>query len=165
MNADEQRLLAALIQQQRWAALATQGSTGPEASWVACVPEADFGGFLLHLSTLAAHTRNLRTDSRAGLAISQPEQDGTDPQTLARVMMQGHVTPISSRDPDYPTAAARYQAQLPASTPRFAFTDFILLRFLPHRIRWVSGFARAYTLDAAALQRAVADFSDSAHSA
>ncbi|MGB5065009.1 MAG: pyridoxamine 5'-phosphate oxidase family protein, partial [Candidatus Competibacter sp.] len=94
MNLQEQRLMVNLIRSRRWAALATQGPDGSEASWVAYVPEPDFSGFLLHLSTLSAHTRNLLADPRAGLAISEPERDGEDPQTLARVTVQGAVAII-----------------------------------------------------------------------
>ncbi|NJM13164.1 MAG: hypothetical protein HC889_16020 [Synechococcaceae cyanobacterium SM1_2_3] len=89
MNVQEQQLMVNLIRNRRWAALASLGADGPEASWVAYAPEADFNGFLLHLSTLSAHTRNLLADPRASLAISEPERDGEDPQTLARVMIQG----------------------------------------------------------------------------
>ena len=154
MNLQEQHLIADLIRSRRWAALATQGPEGPEASWVAYVPEADFGGFLLHLSTLAVHTRNLLADPRAGLAISEPEWDGEDPQTLARVMIQGGVTIIPKDSTNYREMARRYQKVLPASTPRFEFGDFLLLRLTPVRIRFVGGFARAYTLDNAALRAA-----------
>lgn len=147
--------MADLIRSRRWAALATQGPEGPEASWVAYVPEADFGGFLLHLSTLAAHTRNLLADPRAGLAISEPEREGEDPQTLARVMIQGRVTTLPKSSTDYREMSQHYQKLLPASTPRFEFGDFLLLRLTPVRIRFVGGFARAYTLDDAALQAAV----------
>lgn len=121
---------------------------------MAYVPEADFGGFLLHLSTLAAHTRNLLADPRAGLAISEPERDGEDPQTLARVTIQGGVTIIPKDNPDYQEMVRRYQEQLPASTPRFEFGDFLLLRLTPARTRFVGGFARAYTLDDVALRAA-----------
>ena len=31
--------------------------------------------------------------------------------------------------------------------PRFEFGDFLLLRLIPIRIRFIGGFARAYTLD------------------
>lgn len=154
MNFREQQLMAELIHGRRWAALATQGPEGPEASWVAYVPEADFGGFLLHLSTLAAHTRNLLADPRAGLGISEPERDGEDPQTLARVMIQGRVAMLPKDSPDYQEMARRYQKQLPTSTPRFDFGDFLLLRLIPIRIRFIGGFARAYTLDDAALRAA-----------
>ena len=144
--------MADLIRGRRWAALATQGPEGPEASWVAYVPEADFSGFLLHLSTLATHTRNLLAHPRAGLAISEPERDGEDPQTLARVMIQGRVALVPKESTDYPEMARHYQKALPASTPRFEFGDFLLLRLTPVRIRFVGGFARAYTLDNIALR-------------
>ena len=154
MPRPEQHLMIHLIRSQRWAALATQCSDGPEASWVAYAPESDYRGFLLHLSTLATHTRNLLADPRVGLAISKPEQDGTDPQQLARVMIQGQVAVLARDHPDYSQAAACYQTRLPDSLPRFEFGDFLLLRLTPIRIRWVGGFARAYTLDSAGLRAA-----------
>ena len=143
-----------LIRNQRWAALATQGADGPEASWVAYAPEPDCVGFLLHLSTLATHTRNLLADPCAGLAISEPERDDTDPQQLARVMIQGRVMVIAKDGTDYRQATTCYQRRLPDSPRRFEFDDFLLLRLTPIRIRWVGGFARAYTLDSAGLQAA-----------
>jgi putative heme iron utilization protein len=154
MNLQEQQLMVELIRDRRWAALATQGPEGPEASWVAYVPEAGFGGFLLHLSTLAAHTRNLLAHPRASLAISAPERENEDPQTLARVMVQGEVAIIPKDCADYRDAARRYQERLPTSTPRFEFGDFLLLRLTPVQVRFVGGFARAYTLDDAGLRAA-----------
>ena len=147
MNLQEQRLMLTLIRDWRWAALATQGPDGPDASWVAYVPEPDCSGFLLHLSTLSAHTRNLLAHPRAGLTISEPERDDEDPQTLARVTIQGEIATIPRDHPDYPSAALCYQERLPASVPRFKFGDFLLLRLIPVRVRFIGGFARAYTLD------------------
>ena len=147
MNLQEQRLMLALIRDRRWAALATQGPDGPDASWIAYVPEPDCSGFLLHLSTLSAHTRNLLAHPRAGLTISEPERDDEDPQTLARVTIQGEIATIPRDHPDYPSAALCYQERLPASVPRFEFGDFLLLRLIPVRVRFIGGFARAYTLD------------------
>ena len=154
MNIQEQQLMVKLIRNRRWAALASLGADGPEASWVAYAPEADCSGFLLHLSTLSAHTRNLLADLRTSLAISEPERDGEDPQTLARVMIQGQVAVIAKDSADYPAAALCYQQRLPDSTPRFEFSDFLLLRLIPTQARFVGGFARAYQMDAAALQSA-----------
>jgi putative heme iron utilization protein len=147
MNLQEQRLMLTLIRDRRWAALATQGPDGPDASWVAYVPEPDCSGFLLHLSTLSAHTRNLLAHPRAGLTISEPERDDEDPQTLARVTIQGEIATIPRDHPDYRSATLCYQERLPASVPRFEFGDFLLLRLIPIRIRFIGGFARAYTLD------------------
>lgn len=152
MNHQEQQLMAALIRNRCWAALATQGSDGPEASWVAYAPEPDFSGFLFHLSTLASHTRNLLAHPHAGMAISELERDGEDPQTLARVMIQGEIAVITRDSAAYLEAARCYQERLPSSTPRFAFSDFLLFRLKPAAARFIGGFARAYSLDAIALQ-------------
>ncbi len=154
MNHQEQQLMVALIRNRCWAALATQGSEGPEASWVAYAPEPDFSGFLFHLSTLAAHTRNLLADPHAGLAISELEREGEDPQTLARVMIQGDMAVISRDSAAYLEATHCYQRQLPSSVPRFAFGDFLLFRLYPVTVRFVGGFARAYTLDSNGLRAA-----------
>ena len=147
MKPEEQQRLATLIRNHRWAALASEGEEGPEASWVAYAVEPGFSGFLLHLSQLAAHTRNLLKDPRACLAISEREREGQDPQLLARVMIQGMVEAIPQRTTDYMESAHRYQEQLPDSKPLFEFGDFMLLRLKPIRARFVGGFAQASTLD------------------
>ena len=147
----QQQRIHRLIQGHRWAALASVGQDGPECSWVAHAPEPGFQGFLLHLSDLASHTRNLLREPRASLAISEQERPDTDPQTLARLTLFGSVAQIARDDPAYPAAAARYQQRLPDAVPLFEFGDFRLLRFRPARVRFIGGFARAFSLDAAAL--------------
>ena len=61
--------------------------------------------------------------------------------------VQGAVAIIPRDRADYRQAAPCYQERLPASVPRFEFGDFLLLRLIPVRIRFIGGFARAYTLD------------------
>ncbi len=146
--------MAAVIRDHRWAALATEGGEGPEASWVAYVAEDGFTSFLLHLSQLAAHTRNLLQDPRACLAISERESD-RDPQTLARVTLQGRVAIIPKETEDYAVSSQRYRQRLPDSEQLFEFGDFMLFRLVPSKARFVGGFARAYTLDAEGLRTLV----------
>ena len=154
MNKEEQRLLANLIRGHRWAALATLAKdAGPEASWVAYAYDNDFSNFLFHLSQLSSHTKNLIRDARASLAISESESEG-DPQELARVTLQGQVTFISREAADYQTWAKRYLQRLPEAERLFGFGDFMLFRFTPERVRFIGGFARAYTLDSQSLRNA-----------
>lgn len=150
-----QSRLQALIDDHRWAALATLGENGPEVSWVAYVAEPDWSGFLLNISLLAAHTRNLLKDSRASLAISEIERAGDDPQRLARLMMNGNTTVIPKTASDYQTAMQHYQAALPMSKHLFEFNDFMLVRFQPSQVRFVGGFAQSYSLSPTALQTMV----------
>lgn len=151
---DEQHLLLSLLRTHRWAALATQGKDGPEASWVAYAPADDFSALWLHLSRLASHTRNLLDDPRAALAVSEAERPDHDPQQLARVTLFGRVEVVERDSTDYATAARLYLHRLPDAEQLFSFADFRLFRFIPERARLVGGFARAYTLDAAGLRAA-----------
>ena len=120
---------------------------------VAYVPESDLGGFLLHLSRLAAHTRNLLQDARASLVISQPDSGEGDPQTLARASIQGRVTVLSRDSEEFSVARAVYIHRLPEAELLFGFGDFVLFRLEPEEVRYVGGFARAYTLGGQQLKR------------
>jgi hypothetical protein len=93
MEAQELAQLARLIRGQRWAALGTMTRQDPLASMVAYAPEPDFSGFLMHLSQLSRHTKNLLANPHASLAISEPETGAENPQTLVRVSIQGEVDP------------------------------------------------------------------------
>jgi putative heme iron utilization protein len=152
MDTDEAGVLLDLLRGQRWAALATCGEREPLASMVAFVAEPDLDGFLLHLSELAAHTRNLVDHGQASLVIGAPDLGGGDPQTLARVTIGGSVALIAPGTAEHALARQRYLGRLPAAEPRFSFGDFRLFRLVPRELRFVGGFARARTLSPAALQ-------------
>lgn len=146
MKPEELECCAALLRGRRWAALATVGAEGPLASMVAFAPDPAWRGLLLHLSTLAAHTRNLALSDRASLVVSATDDGDGDPQELARLTLSGPVTVLSPADDSYGTAREAYLARFPAAEPRFAFADFHLYRLVPERVHFVGGFARARTL-------------------
>ena len=147
-----------LLLAQRWAALATQGDDGkPLASFVAYVPEPGFEGFLLHVSRLAAHTRNLLTRPAAALAVSEPDDGHGDPQLLRRITLEGSVGVITRDTPDYHASRGHYLAKLPQSERLFGFEDFVLMRLHPQTARYVGGFASAFQLSPAQLRQASAE--------
>jgi putative heme iron utilization protein len=154
MNSAELTIIARLIRSQRVAALGTSRDNGPFVSMVAYAAEPDFGGFLLHLSRLAAHTKHLLAHPQSALLIHERDDDRDDPQTLARITLVGAATPIPTESAAFTTARACYLARLPAATPLFDFPDFALFRFVPSEARYVGGFARAYTLTADHLRQA-----------
>ncbi len=141
-----------LIHHQCWACLATVNEGKPYASFVAYVPETDFTAMLIHISQLAPHTQYLLLDARAALAISERDNGDTDPQTLARVSMQGRVEALERDTSAYQQARARYLARLPEAEQLFTFSDFIMFRFLPAQIRFVAGFARTWNISPGRLQ-------------
>lgn len=158
MNHDERRILRRLLLEQRWAALATLNEDGtPSVSFVAYVPEEDGSGFLIHVSRLAAHTRNAMARPGVALGITTPDTGGGDPQLLARVTLHGEVTEITRNTAEYHAARQRYLARLPQAEQLFGFGDFVLLRLQPSEARYVGGFARAHTLSAEQLRKVMVE--------
>lgn len=147
LDAENAARLVALLRDQRWACLGTLQDGAPFVSWVAYAVTAE-GDVLLHLSGLAQHTRNIRVDGRASLAVSEPD-DGRqdDPQELARVTLQGEVQPLSRTCHEYETARALYLCRLPTAASLFEFGDFELYRLRPVRLRYVAGFDSTHGLD------------------
>jgi putative heme iron utilization protein len=140
-----QRDVVTLVQQQRWAALATVSEGVPLASMVAYAVEPGLGGLLLFLSQMAAHTRHVVASPQASLAVTTPDTGEGDPQLLPRVSLQGRAVEITRADEGFALAAARYVQRFPDALPRFQLGDFLLFRFEIDEARYVGGFARAST--------------------
>ena len=146
-----------LLLTQRWAAVASlREDGGPAAAFVAYVPEPGFNGFLLHISRLAAHTRNLLQRPALALAISEPDTGRGDPQLLARITIQGSASVIPRGTPDYLESRECYLGKLPDAEQLFGFEDFVLVRLHPQEARYVGGFARAFHLTAEQLRQLAA---------
>jgi hypothetical protein len=156
MIAEELPLVAALLHKQRSAALGTLADGAPFVSMVAFASEADFGGVLLHLSTLSPHTKHLLADARASLLVTEPDDERADVQTLARITLTGRVQAVPRDTPAYDAGRTLYLAKLPAAAMLFDFGDFGLFRLVPDGARYVGGFARAYTLTPEHLRAAAA---------
>jgi putative heme iron utilization protein len=95
------------------------------------------GAPLLLLSRLAAHTRNLTADPRAGLFVGD-RSAAADPQAGARVSLLGQVRPLP--DPDVADGRARYLDRWPKAADYFALGDFALWRFDIEEARLIAGF-------------------------
>ena len=146
MKHEELAIIAALIREQRQAALGTLHEQAPFVSMAAYAAEPDFGGVLLHLSRLAPHTRHLLAAPTASLLICEGDDGRDDVQTLARITLIGEARPLDPASAEYTHARACYLARLPAAEMLFALPDFLLFRFVPREARYVGGFARIYTL-------------------
>ena len=157
VNDDVLTQVRQLLLAQRWAAVASlRDDGGPAAAFVAYVTEPGFNGILLHISRLAAHTRNLLQRPALALAISEPDTGRGDPQLLARITIQGSVSVIPRGTPDYRAARECYLAKLPDAEQLFGFEDFVLMRLHPQEARYVGGFARAFHLTAEQLAQLAA---------
>jgi putative heme iron utilization protein len=138
--------IAVMLQQQRWAALATVDEAGlPAASMVAYATDTAQGCLYLHLSALAAHTRELLQQPAAALVISECDAGSGDPQQLARLSLRGVCEPIVRDATGYAEARQCYLRRLPDAERLFGFGDFMLLRFEITAARFVGGFGQAHS--------------------
>ena len=155
---DEGRLRH-LLHEQRWACLGTLDEGKPFVSWVAYVMDED-GSLLIHLSRLAKHTRNLLADETASptvsLAISETDDGRADPQTLARITLDGVVKVVARDSAAYEAGRQRYLARLPESAMLFDFEDFSLFKLMPLAARYVEGFGSTHRLSGERLQKLLA---------
>jgi len=132
-----------LLQQCRIGFLATQGEHSPETSMA---PFAVYqGSIILHLSTLARHTKNIANDHHVGFMICTSETEGRSPLALPRLSIQGKIEPVS--DELLKASKAAYIERIPDAEQLFSFADFTLFHITPSHIQWVGGFGSARKID------------------
>lgn len=140
---DEARELArGLLSAMRHATLAVlDPETGyPQLSRIACQSDAD-GQPLALLSSLAAHTRALIAEPRAGLLIDDPTAKG-DPMTRPRLSLQVRATrlgPDSARH-------ARWLKMNPKARIYIDLPDFSFWELIPTLGFLNAGFGAAFRL-------------------
>ena len=78
------------------AALGTLHDGAPFVSMVPYAIAADGSGFVVHVSKLAAHTKDMLADARVSLLVPDAEGGGKSAQALARVSVQGAARRIPS---------------------------------------------------------------------
>lgn len=135
-----------LIHQARHADLGVlDPETGiPQVTRIALQTDID-GVPLALLSGLAAHSRALAADPRAGLLLVDPDADKGDPMTHARLSILGRAEPAEA-DPD---RRARWLARDPKALVYIDLPDFRFWRIMPRSGLLNGGFGRAFRLRAA----------------
>ncbi len=119
--------------------LATQGETSPESSMT---PFAmDRGDILLHLSTLARHTKNVQQRAAVGFMVCTPESEADSPLALPRISFQGCVALVPETEVEAATVV--YLSRIPDAEPLFEFSDFALFRLSVTDVFWVGGVGSA----------------------
>ena len=146
MNLESTQLLQVLLHQRRVAALGTLQDGEPAVSMVPFVSSPDGGRLVIHVSGLAAHTRNLQASPAVSLMVMDDDRPEQMPQALPRVSLQGQARVVVVGDPGYTEAKAWYLAKFPDAADLFEFPDFRLVVVEVREARLVAGFARAHTL-------------------
>ena len=155
MNPAYAEPLRALLRAQDVAALGTLHEGAPYVSMVPFALLPDGSRFIIHVSSLAAHTKDMLACPQVSLLVIAPPTPGVTAQATARITIQGRAEQYAGETEGRAAARAAYLARFPESAQMFGFADFSLFAVIPESIRFVGGFAQARTLSPSALAEAL----------
>jgi putative heme iron utilization protein len=138
-----------LVRDHRVAALGTLLDGHPLVTMVLFDPEPDLSGFDIHVSRLAQHTQAMAHNPKVALMIAESDSETRNPQTLARLAIQGYAEPLHTDGPLYLEARESYLQRFPKSAMNFDLGGFFLVRVRPVTARLVTGFGKIFDLSAA----------------
>lgn len=153
MNADQARALRELVRDQEIAALGTLHGGEPYVSMVPYALPADGASFLIHVSRLAAHTKDMLASPRVSLLIVARDADSA--QSRARVTIQGDARQLARDSAEYAAAKACYLARFPNTAHIFELADFSMFAIRPASARVIGGFAQAFSVGTESLAGAL----------
>jgi putative heme iron utilization protein len=152
MDNSQVKALRDLLQGQQIAALGTLHNGQPFVSMVPFAVLPDGAGFVIHVSQLAGHTKDMTLNPNVSLLLMETPAPGVLPQAIARITIQGQAVQCLEADPIHAEAKAAYLTRFPQSEAMFSFADFSLFLIQPASARFVGGFAQATSLSPATLQ-------------
>ncbi len=115
---------------------------------------------ILHVSELAAHTRQMRREPRVALLVMAGDDAAETPQALPRVSLSAVATFLAPGSDRHARARAAYLARFPQSELMTQLPDFQFIALAPTAVRHVSGFGAARSVDPADLARVLRDLRD-----
>jgi putative heme iron utilization protein len=148
--------LRSLLQAQRVASLGTISDEG--AALVSMVPyavEPQSGRLVIHVSDLAAHTRNLEARPRVSLLVMRSEVPGEPVHALPRVTFDGLASVLKPDSQPWQRCRAAYLQRFPEAEPMTRLGDFKFVAVEAKGARQVAGFGSARSIDEEELRRAL----------
>lgn len=140
--------LRTLLQSQRVAALGTIGEDGgPYVSMVRYALAPSVGCLVVHVSGLAAHTRNLQARPNVSLLVMQSEVPGESVHALPRVTLATVANVPTPNSPAWKTCRDSYLARFPEAEPMTQLGDFMFVALEVKNARHVAGFGTARSID------------------
>jgi heme iron utilization protein len=146
--------LRLLLRSRRVAALGTLGESGaPMVSMVPFAIDAERACIVIHVSMLAAHTRNLQANPAASLLVVQQETAGEPVHALPRVTLEVRAQQLEPGSAEWQSARAGYLRRFPEAEPMTQLGDFMFFALQVGQARQIAGFGAARSIDAQALSR------------
>lgn len=141
--------LIRLARDQRIASLGTLLDGHPLVSLVLFDANLDLSAFHIHVSRIAQHARALGQSPKVGLMIAAPDSHSRNPQTLARLSIQGFAEPIDPHSQAFAEARESYLHKFPQSEISLQLGDFFFVRIEPVSARLITGFGAIHDLTGA----------------
>jgi putative heme iron utilization protein len=153
MKPEHAALLSNLLENRPVASLGTLHEGKPLVSMVPfAVFRAEGGaGFVIHVSGLSAHTRDMQRDSNVSLMIVENEDEAETPLAMARVTLECVAVEVPHDAPEGQALARVYLSKFPDAQPLLSFPDFRFFLLVPRSARFVAGFGQAMTLGEATI--------------
>ncbi len=143
-----------LLNAHRVAALGTMDEDGhPFVSMVPFAIDGSSGNLIIHVSGLAAHTRNLERAPRVSLMVMQAEVPGEPVHALPRVTLDGVATVLERDNVNWASARTAYLARFPDVEFMTQLGDFRFVAIAVSAARQVAGFGAARSIDPDELTR------------
>lgn len=142
------RKLRTLLILQRVAALGTIDDAGK--AFVSMVPfaiEPQHNCLVIHVSGLAAHTRNLQARDSVSLMVMQSEVAGEPVHALPRVTLEGVAKVAEHGSAEWGACRTAYLTRFPEAEPMTELGDFKFVAIRVTGARQVAGFGAARSLD------------------
>jgi heme iron utilization protein len=155
MTASSTPAVRALLESQSVAALGTLHRGEPYVSMVPFALDDEGPHFLIHVSALAPHTKDMLDSARVSLLILAPDSSAASPQARARATVQADAEQLLHDAPQYARAKTTYLARFPQAVDIFELPDFSIFRIRPVSVRFIGGFAQAASLVGDAMMRAL----------
>ena len=147
------RDLRTLLATRRVAALGTLGEDGlPFVSMVPFAVEPHGACVVIHVSGLAAHTRNLQASPQVSLLVMQAEVAGEPVHALPRVTLEGTAEVLAPGSAAWAEGRAAYLARFPEAQPMTELGDFRFVAIHLSGARQVAGFGAARSVDTETLK-------------
>jgi putative heme iron utilization protein len=155
----DRELMVVLQQLLHGRMIAALGTLHQGAPFVSMVPfaVARDGSLILHVSRLAAHTRDMLNNSEVSLLIAESESSGKMPQALARVTFQGRAQMLERDSQKHIDAREVYLSRFPDAASLFEFSDFNIFIIKPVSARVIAGFGQAVTITGEDLTTSLAE--------
>ncbi|MBL0085155.1 MAG: pyridoxamine 5'-phosphate oxidase family protein [Ideonella sp.] len=156
MDTTQASALRELLLHGQVASLGTLHNGEPAVSMVPYALLPGTGIFVVHVSRLATHTKDMERHAGVSLMVLAEQNESALAQARPRASISGSASRCTENDDGYQAAREKFLDKHPSSEPMFGFGDFSIFLIRPRALRFVGGFGQAWSATEVQFQQAMA---------